>query len=147
WLRPAADDAVGVLDVRVVAALGGHIGGEHPGGAALPGLATVIGRPDAPAGDAHGHAAAVPRVDADRVDARQVGAPSEPLAPLGVSPERFDQRPGLAPVLRAEQAARERPAPEDARLVGEAGLQGPDLLQLPGDRLAGHRVAVDLART
>ena len=82
----------------------------------------------------------IARVDADRMDARQVGAAAHPLLALGMIPERADHLPALPVIGRAEQAARQRAAPDDAGLVGAAGRERPDARRAPVERPAPHVV-------
>src|ERR1700734_609054 len=74
------------------------------------------------------------------MNAGQVGTAAHPLLALGVIPERADHLPAIAVIARAKQAAGQRAAPEDARLVGAARLQRPDARRAPRERTAPHIV-------
>src|SRR5207253_7687071 len=74
------------------------------------------------------------------------GPTTDPRPARGVPPERLDQLPRAAPVARTEQAAGDRPAPEDARLLRASRLERPDPLQPPGDGRTLERVDVHLIR-
>jgi hypothetical protein len=50
-------------------------------------------------------------------------------------PERAHEIPGVAAVVRAEEAARARPAPRAAGLARTAGLEGPGGVGHPGSGL------------
>src|SRR6185369_13560616 len=106
----------------------------------------AVGRlPDAAAGDAEEDVFAVARVDADGVNAGQVGAAAEPELAARLVPQGAHQLPRRAGVAGAKQASGNGAAPEDARLGVMAGFEAPDLLELPGDRLEIGRKARVLA--
>src|ERR1700736_3508707 len=65
------------------------------------------------------------------MDTRQIGATPHPLLALGMIPERADHLPTPPMVGRAEQAARERSAPNDAGLVGPPGLERTNACRAP----------------
>ena len=85
---------------------------------------------------------APPRIDADRVDAGVVVAAAEPLRARRQVPEAVDELPRVAAVVGAEQPARDRAAPQHARLVGVARLDRPAELRRPHDLALRHRVDV-----
>ncbi len=135
----AALDAVRVLDIGVVLALGRHEKRLHARGARAP-ACTAIGRaPGTAAADADQHLAGRLRMRADRMDAWRVVAAAKPFQSLLAVPERFDQLPAFATIAAAEQAAGNGARPDMARRVA---LQRPDLHQLPG----GPRCALGLHR-
>ena len=76
---------------------------------------------------------------------RQVGAAADPGLPPGVVPERFDERPGLAAVGRTKEAARDRPAPQRARLGAAGRFERPDFFELPASRSPLHGIKIDRA--
>src|SRR5262249_2510096 len=89
---------------------------------------------DRGAAGAHEDAAAVARVDDDRVDAGVVEPAAHPERHARrMVPEALHQLPGIAAVLRPEEAARLRADVEDARLVRPARLEHPEVAQ--GGRL------------
>ena len=88
-----------------------------------PVLAAIVGRPHAAGGNADRDARRIARIDADRGDARIVEPAAHPVLALGQVPQRFVQRPRLAVILRQEQRARNRAAPEPAGLIGTSRLQ------------------------
>src|SRR5204863_10195946 len=97
--RHALCEAMHILDVGVVAALGWHEFGVHALAGELPALAAVGALPGAAARDGDGDLAASA---ADRMDARLVVAAAEPLRTFLALPKRAHQRPALAPVGRVE---------------------------------------------
>src|SRR6185369_314719 len=105
--------------------------------------AAVVGAPDAAAGDAEDHRAAVARVDEDAVDAGVVVAAAEPFAPFAAVPQVFDQPPARAAVVGAEEAAGDGAGPDSAGLVCPAGGEAPDQLEVPG---RGVVAAIGLGR-
>src|SRR5262249_45889761 len=100
------------------------------------GRAGILGEPDAAGRNADPHALRIARVDADRMDAGQVGAAAVPLLAERMVPQRAHHVPALAVIGRAEEAARQRAAPDDAGLVGAAGRERPDARQAPAERAA-----------
>src|SRR5215468_5164027 len=74
------------------------------------------------------------------MNAGQVGAAAHPLLALGMIPQRTDHLPTVAMIGRAKQPARQRSAPDDAGLIGTAGLQRPDARRAPWERAAPHIV-------
>src|SRR5690348_9854908 len=73
------------------------------------------------------------------MDPGMVGAAAEPLLAQRVVPQRTVERPGLAVILRSEEASRQGAAPQHAGLVGAARLDCPDQLQRPVGRCALDR--------
>src|SRR5438876_10241619 len=83
------------------------------------------------------------------MDARQIGAAAHPLLALGMLPERAHHLPAPPMIGGAKKSARQRPAPDDAGLVGAAGRERPDACRAPIDRPPPHvvlLVAVGLGR-
>jgi hypothetical protein len=54
---------------------------------------------------------------------RGIEAAAEPFLSLRRVPQRLVERPGVTAIPRQEQAAGNRPAPDQARLIGAAALQ------------------------
>ena len=90
---PALRDHVRVLDVLLELLVGRHEIGAHALCGELPLPAAVARRPHAAARDADLHVTRIARVDADRVDARLIGAAAEPLLAARVVPQRRDRAP------------------------------------------------------
>src|SRR6476659_11391106 len=121
--RLALRETIDVLGDGIVSLLGRGVFGAHAFAAQAPACAAILGEPDAAGRDRNPHALGIARVHADRMDAGQVGAASHPLLALGMIPERADHVPTLPMIDRAEESARQRSAPDDAGLVGAAGLE------------------------
>src|SRR5439155_19484640 len=147
--RAALRETMDVLGDGIVGLLGRGVFGAHAFAAQAPARAAILGEPGAAGRDPNPHALGVARLDADRMDAGQVGAASHPLLALGVIPERADHVPALPAIARAEQPARQRSTPDDAGLVAAAGLERPNACRAPIERPAPHvmlLVAVGLGR-
>src|SRR5438270_4838265 len=104
--RGALNDAMRVLDVGIVAALGRHELGVHAVRGELPAFAAVARLPGAAAGNAHRDAPVVARVDANGMDAGMVVAAAKPLGALGPPPQALDKGPGFAAIARLGQDPR-----------------------------------------
>src|SRR5262245_554232 len=89
----ALDDTVDVLNVGIVRLFGRHVCGPDAVGAAVPGTAAIGRDPNATAGNADRNVSRVARIDADRVDAWQIGAAAKPLFSFRIEPERLDKLP------------------------------------------------------
>src|SRR5436853_7113303 len=122
--RRALHDAMRVLDVGIVAALGRHELGVHAVRGEPPAFAAVARLPGAAAGNAHRDAPVVARVDANGMDARMVVTAAKPLGALGPPPQAVDEGPGFAAIARLEQAARNAARPQRPRGIR---LKRPDL--------------------
>src|SRR5262245_55963807 len=135
---------VHILRDGIVFLLGRHVGRPHSFALQAPGLASISRSPHPAGRYAEPHGAGIARVDADGVDAGQIGAAAEPHLALGVIPERTDELPARAAIARAKEPARERAAPQETWLLRAARLERPDLVGRPWDYLAGW-VFFDLA--
>src|SRR5262249_45840114 len=128
---------------------GGIYSARMPSPLSAPCAAAASVTPTRAGRDPDRHVLRVARVNADRVDARPIGAAAVPLFAQGVIPERAHDLPALAMIIGAEQAAGQRPAPDGAGLVRTAGRKGPDLGGRPIDLAAPHvrfLVALGLGR-
>ena len=129
-------DLMRILRVRFELHLRRHVFGAHPCAPDAPRLSAVARHPRAAARDADDHIVRIARVYANRVNAGIVGAAAEPHFALRVVPQRAIQRPRVAAVLRLEQSARHRAAPDHAALVRASRGERPYQLERPVDRLA-----------
>ena len=141
--RWALHQAVHVLGDRIVGQLRRHVVGAHALAALRPGLAAVLGEPDAAGRDRDPDPLRVARIDDDRMQAGQIGAATHPHLALGVIPQRAHHLPDSAVVARPEQSAGQRAAPDHAGLVRAAGHQRPDARRAPGQRPAPHVVLLE----
>src|SRR5262249_56657091 len=115
----------------MVSLLGRGVLGAHAFAAQAPARARILGEPDAAGRHRNPRALGIARIDADRMDAGQVGAAAHPLLALGMVPERTDHVPALPVIDRAEEPARQRSAPNDAGFIGTARLERPDARRAP----------------
>src|SRR5262249_27476766 len=138
--RAALRETMDVLRDGIVSLLRRGVFGAHAFAAQVPTCAAILGEPDAAGRDRNPHALGIARVHTDRMNARQIGAAPHPLLAFGVIPERADHVPALPAIVRSEQAARQRSAPDDAGLVRAARFERPHAGSAPIDRAAPHVV-------
>src|SRR5581483_9585078 len=124
----------------VVDELWGDVLGAHAVPALAPGLAGILGVPDAAGRHGDRHVGRVARVDADRMNAGQVGATADPLLAVGMVPQRAYHLPARTVIAGAEKPAGERAAPDHAGLVAPAGGERPDARRAPIERSSPHVV-------
>src|SRR5262245_57587259 len=132
--RRAARQPVHVLRDRILAQLRRHVLGIHAAVDEAPAGALVAARPHARGRDADADVPGIARIHEHRADARLLAAgDAVPLAAVGHTPERLVQRPGLAAVVGAEEAAGHGAGPDPPG--NAAGLEHPDLAERPGMRV------------
>src|SRR3974377_2538223 len=74
------------------------------------------------------------------MEAGKIRSTARPLFALGMIPKGPHHFPALSLISRAEKAARERSAPNDARFVDAARLQRPNASRTPIQRPPPHIV-------
>jgi hypothetical protein len=136
----ALHDPVRVLERGIERLLRRHERRAHAAPFQRPRGTIVAARPKAAARHADPDRPLVARVDEHRMDAGVVGAAPEPTFAPRVIPERLDDLPRVAAVLRAEEGAGNRSAPQIAR-AGRR-FEGPHAFVVPRHRRAPRRVDV-----
>src|SRR5262249_36958625 len=132
--RSAARQPVDVLRDRVLAQFRRHVLGVHAAVDEVPRGTLVAARPDAGGRDADADVARIARIDEDGAAARLLAAgDAAPLPPFGHAPERVVQRPGVAAIVGAEEAAGHGAGPQPPGHA--AGLEHPDFAERPGMRI------------
>ena len=131
-----------ILRAHVVGLIGRHVFRAHSFTVAAPRLATILGDPDASAGNANANDVRVARIDNDGMNARIVGATTDPTFSIRMTPEALDERPAIAVVGRMKQATGDRAAPGLIGVVRPARLECPDGLDVPRNRFVAHGIEI-----
>src|SRR6516164_3240299 len=99
WRCRALHEAMHVLRNGVVGELRRRVLSAHAFPTLAPGHAAILRVPDSAGRDCDEQAPGTARIDADRVDARQISASAHPLPALGMVPERAHHLPALAVIF------------------------------------------------
>jgi hypothetical protein len=122
--RGALNHSMHVLDPLIASTLRRHVFGIHSLRREVPSASAIVRLPDTSARDGNGQMLGVSGIHADRIDGWLAGTAAEPLLSFRRIPQRLDEGPGLAVILRKEKTSRDSAAPDHAGLVGAACLKG-----------------------
>src|SRR5688500_440822 len=124
-VRRALCDEMRALHVGIELPLGRHELGAETAARDVPRSPFIARTPHTTTRHAHEHVTRIAWIDAHRMDSGMIRAAAEPLLAPRVVPRRTVQLPRISIIVRLEEPARQRAAPDDTRLIAAARRQRP----------------------